>query len=65
MVITVSILFGRQVEHFLKGTRWAFCEEKGFILRDIETENSFRRAFLNHRFMGYGLSSLPMSYLTM
>ncbi len=40
-----------------------FSEEKGFILRDPEKGNSFRRDS-NPRSMGYEVNSLPLSYLT-
>ena len=46
-----------------KGTRWSFQEEKGFILRDIENENSFALD-LNHQPMVYDSSSLPLSKQT-
>ncbi len=40
-----------------------FLQEKGLILCDIENENSFRQDS-NHRFIGYGLKSILLSYLT-
>ena len=42
---------------------FCFFEEKGFILLDIENENSFWQD-LNQGSMSYELSSLPPTYMT-
>ena len=43
--------------------RWAFFEDEGFILSNIENIFFFWPDS-NHQFLSYGLRSLPMSYLT-